>query len=214
MIKIEITDPHLMPQAALIELAAYLMKVAGAELRKRPVDPIPAPSEPIVVTKQYVDNLIAAAPEPIPVVAEQKISEDEIDAPLPPLDAVEPTTGDDDVDISGIRWDARIHTRTRSKTFDGRWKIQRGIPQSVIDTVLGSSTQDAPVMVTPPDDPIADEIDYPELMRKITQAVGAGKLTHVQIANILKEVGAPPLPTLGARPDLIPRIAAIIDNFI
>lgn len=203
MIKIEITDPHLMPQAALIELAAYLMKVAGAELRKRPVEPVPTP----IVAAEPAKDVI----EPTPSI---DVVPDEIDAPLPPLDAVEPITGDDDIDISGIRWDARIHTRTRSKTFDGRWKIQRGIPQSVIDTVLGAGTQDAPVMVTPPDDPIADEIDYPELMRKITQAVGAGKLTHVQVANILKEVGAPPLPTLGARPDLIPRIAAIIDNFI
>lgn len=206
MIKIEITDPHLMPQGTLIELAAYLMKVAGAELRRRPTEPAPITEPTVPMT----------GVDPIPPAPEQEMDmtpapHDEIDAPLPPLDAVQPVSDDEDVDIAGVRWDARIHTRTRSKTFDGRWKIQRGISQKVVDTVLGSTM---PVMVIPPDDPIADEIDYPGLMRKITQAVGAGKLTHVQVASILKEVGAPPLPTLGARPDLIPRISAIIDNFI
>lgn len=210
MIKIEITDPHLMPQAALIELAAYLMKVAGAELRKRPTPVVEVPVTETVAVEDVGTTPNTQLSTPIPCDLDTGASPPpEIDAPLPPsLDNTE-------LDVAGVPWDIRIHTRTRSKTFDGQWKIQRGLSQGYVDSILKLlKGKTVPVMITPPEDPIADEIDYPALMRKVTQAVGAGKLTHVQVANILKEIGAPPLPSLGARPDLIPQVAAIIDNFI
>lgn len=197
-IKIEITDPQLLPQTTLIQISKFLMGLAGAEIREAPmvVNPVLAELTPVedLVTQEYADT----------------VSEE------------------DTHDALGIRWNSKVHTRTRSKNEDGSWKVQRGLTQDFIERTLGTAPvptlQGTPVaslpdptsipwsnqggipITTPMPDPMEPGIDYPLLMLKVTDAVRSGSITHPEIAEILMSLGAPPLALLGTRPDLVPEV--------
>jgi len=50
----------------------------------------------------------------------------------PPTTQVTDINTDTDTDSAGIKWDERIHARTKSKTADGKWKRKRNADTKLI----------------------------------------------------------------------------------
>lgn len=138
-----------------------------------------------------------------------------------------------DVDSDGLPWDARIHASSKAilaKTQ--QWKKKRGVEAEFVAEVeaelraamavptpppVTTSAPTLPPVTTPvPTPPLvttpastAAQPDsgittLPELMKAAT---GAGKTPEEMIAAANK-VGLASVPLLGARPDLIPTVAA------
>jgi hypothetical protein len=144
--------------------------------------------------------------------------------PPPPLAAevfkkpmgliVPPPPKNIEYDAEGQPWDYRIHTRTKAKTTDGRWKLSRGVDPAI---VAGVRAETAKVLEIPPileADPTAPVLTFGELTMKITNAIRERKLNQVKLNSVLNAFGIPSLPLLGARPDLFGTVAAKIDEVI
>jgi hypothetical protein len=83
-------------------------------------------------------------------------------ADLPPPPPPAPSTGDynnDGVDSAGIVWSAALHTSTKSKTIDGKWKPRKPRdgtpppPPPSVPPVTSAVTSTAPVALVPPPPP-------------------------------------------------------------
>lgn len=70
-----------------------------------------------------------------------------------------------ELDSAGVKWDARIHSESRSTNKDGTWRQKRGVDQALVGQILaeqqagGSDAPEIPKDETPP--PVEDEA--PEL---------------------------------------------------
>lgn len=262
MLKIEITDPHTLPKQTLIDVATLLMKMGGVELLPNPnmnvrvVQPVagaPIPLPPAILPAlaqahaNHSQNVIPSAPveeeAPAPMVNPFagnsfdpntiKTPSGEISAPIPPPYKAPAPKSNVETDCNGLPWDARIHSRTKSKTVDGAWKLQRGIDMKTVGDVTkelesvmaipapaAHRAPAAPAIPRPPiTQPAADPIEEPKetfttLMNKITDLVSKGKLNQAQVVKACQSAGVPSLPLVGTRPDLIPQISANIDLLI
>ncbi len=148
-----------------------------------------------------------------------------------------------EIDADGLPWDSRIHTRTKSKTASGRWKIQRGMggsvvkkieeelraaqgipspePQPAPPVVLTPAPQPAPTpppleaAPTPPPFPTLEKaFDFADLMTIVTSGITAGRLTREQVVEVLTPYGIPSLPVVATRPDLIPAVIIALKGVI
>ena len=118
-----------------------------------------------------------------------------------------------ELDVNGLPWDARIHSRTKSKNANGTWKLQRGVDLKKVDEIsqtLKATIDLPPVDTTAP----AEGMDFGGLMKKITGLIQQGKLDKAKVAEAVKSVGIPSLPLLPTRPDLIPAVSLYIDNLV
>lgn len=64
-----------------------------------------------------------------------------------------------DIDVDGLPWDARIHSSTRVKNADGRWRARRGVDDTVFDSVvaeLRAVMGNAPTPAAPVSGPAVD----------------------------------------------------------
>lgn len=156
MLKIIITDVHLMPPDVLKETGTYLLRLAGctspdAQMMWSPLTgntQSAVNSVPSVFPVPTIDSpdTLPDANNPCPEVPYMPLSTAE-----ETLEHVSTETIGIERDINGLPWDARIHTRTRSKTIDGIWKLQRGINLNTVDTVMKEIKQ---VMALPPGKPV------------------------------------------------------------
>lgn len=249
MLKIELTDPHTLPTQTLIETATYLMKLAGIELLPKPKELSLAaisPPEPDTVHKSYMelrnsdfseDSRSTTVSELPPQTHNPFAKQPVIDTPPAPVFQ----KSNIEIDCNGLPWDGRIHSRTKTKTTDGAWKLARGvdmkkvgevtreleaimaIPAPVDSASVNSRLAEippAPVVPRPPvTQPSADPIQplvetFTTLMNKITELVTAGRLNQAQVVKACQSAGIPSLPLVGTRPDLIPQISANIDLLV
>lgn len=146
-----------------------------------------------------------------------------------------------DLDVKGLPWDSRIHSREKTKLSSGAWKYKRGVPEKVVADVESelrnlmaipaSGTMAPPppldhvtAVTAPPSTPVippppvttAPTVNpssepFPALMTKVASAIAARKLNQSQVIAIVNGQGVPSLPGLIQRPDLIPNIEAAID---
>lgn len=142
-----------------------------------------------------------------------------------------------ELDSKGFPWDGRIHAESKAKVTDGTWRKRRGLDASILakvevelKTVMAAPTptQDAPSppteemppvmasLVHTPDAPSAtDPRDmYVKLIGRSSAAMNAGKITQDEIAAICNKYGAPSLPMVVNRLDLLPQIVADVDALI
>lgn len=146
-----------------------------------------------------------------------------------------------ELDAAGLPWDNRIHSRTKAKTSDGKWRYRRGSTDAEINQIENDlrkimaipSAAPAPVapvppapvvpagiMPTPPPQfadaliPTSPEIDFPYFMDKVGHWVHTKKLTQVEVLELLKGHGIPNIPSLATRVDLIPQIIVELDKLI
>jgi hypothetical protein len=117
------------PPAAVLDTAKIF---GGAAAPANP--PVPAPS-----------TAAAVAPPTAPAVATSTIPQPP-SAPSPsaaptapvaaaPAAPAAPSTPAPAVDSAGLPWDARIHSRTKTTTQDGRWRQKRDTPPALVAQV-------------------------------------------------------------------------------
>ena len=225
MIRLEIVNPHLQSKEAIFKTAKYLMGMVGLPMstdialltdrnpeEARQDAPLaelePAPREE---PSNPLENLKKTKAGEFPGYVAEKPQEN-TDTPL-------------ELDANGFPWDERIHSRTRSKTTDGKWRYQRGVTDDTIRTIealLTPLTQkvNAPIPTPPayiPPAPIAPlvdvmapvkevEPDFQALMNLITAGIKEGKISHPEILKTVQEFGVANFPVVATRPDLIPAI--------
>ncbi len=160
--------------------------------------------------------------------------------PPPPVEAaavVPPPPPVDGCDSDGLPWDGRIHSSSRAKLADGRWRQRRNTDPSIVTEVTAElraalSAPPAPAAIVPPppvsavlpfpfppiEEPAATSapaavppppaaMTFPEFMRAIT----AARLAPGVVLEACKAVGMPSIPALSQRPDLIPTVAAALE---
>ena len=154
----------------------------------------------------------------------------EVAAVVPPPPPVEVAAGNRDSD--GLPWDGRIHSSSRAKLADGRWRQRRNTDPSIVTEVTAElraalSAPPAPAAIVPPppvsavlpfpfppiEEPAAvppppppAAMTFPEFMRAIT----AARLAPGVVLEACKAAGMPSIPALNQRPDLIPSVAAAL----
>lgn len=174
-------------------------------------------------------------PTPPPVIAPSVATPDSSAAPVAPH-----TASPVEVDNRGLPWDARIHSRERTKLQNGQWKNKRGTDPELVKQVeaelagvMSSAPVSAPVVivapppspatsanvaspsnVTPPPAPSNVMLDFPSIMRKITTAVTGKIMTATQAAELAQRYGVTSPALLINRPDLFPAIDAELDIII
>jgi len=143
-----------------------------------------------------------------------------------------------EVDSKGIPWDARIHSSSKAKVADGSWKYRRGVSDEEVKRVekeLRGDSMDAAALFTAP---AATEVkaggavsgiapppplgvsepdlrkEFAQLMIRVAQAKGAGKITAEEVTAALADHAVPSLPMLSTKLDLVPSVAAAIDALI
>lgn len=121
-----------------------------------------------------------------------------------------------DLDLDGLPWDARIHARTKTKTADGRWKLARGTNRAEAKKVEKELHKVMSIPTPPPPNiPMPPAIEtFPTLMKKLTAAVAAGKITNSTILSVINQFEIPSIPLIATRPDLVPAISKAIDERI
>lgn len=189
------------------------------------------PFEPALVPP--ANNPFAKPPAPVADHIVQTVKAPSIPVPppiapaLPPIPQVAPTDPTKvpstvpatDADAAGLPWDARIHSRTKSKNIDGTWKLMRGVNPATVKAVKDELQQrtaspaiytghvpGTPVVVPgipPAPVSVATVADFPSLMTKATQSIEAGLITPDRILQIVKEMGLNSLAAVATRPELI-----------
>jgi len=177
MLKIEITDPHLMNKDDLIKTAQFLFNLAGHAVLEEntvkairnlpnvlPKAPNVAPEVPDMMLKApstppQTDSNIApraynpfaeksALGAPVPQNCSVQIDATKMPMPKPIAETYAPSV---ELDSTGMAWDGRIHARTKSKNADGTWRLMRGIdPQKVKDVTQEISSTKENAMPVPP----------------------------------------------------------------
>ena len=146
--------------------------------------------ESIADTLAPVTPATVAPPPPVTVAPTPPVTV----APTPPVTA--------DTDSTGIVWDARIHTRTRSKDGNGVWRKRRGVDATavaVVEQEIRSTPESAAAVTT-----------FPELMGIITKT----GLDSNTINEIIASAGGGSLPELGANPEKIPQMAEVFQAYV
>lgn len=214
-IEIKIIDPHSETPERLKFLADFLTSINSAV--KKPLSMF---TEEELKPIGYSDY---GAPEINP--KEIFARKPQIDTVVPPAMVVSSRHANTELDSAGNAWDAKIHSRTKSKRHDGTWKLQRGLDvRTLVDASPISPSPRKPSlpnvplpppMISPP--PTAEVIageTFATVMNKIVTANTAGKLTKLQVTEILNKFGVASLPLLGARPEVLADVSAEIDKVV
>jgi hypothetical protein len=183
-----------------------------------PPPPLAVPEPPVAAV---VPPPPLAAPEP-PVAAV---------VPPPPLAAPEALVPPPPVefDVTGLAWDPRIHTGTRTRNADGRWRQRRGVEDpafvAAVETELRerypappeSAAPPVPASAAPPESaapPVpasASAVTFADLLSRLASLVEAGKVSREEIEASVTSLGAPTLLAIAGMPELIPQACAALD---
>ncbi len=124
---------------------------------------------------------------------------------------VELTSSSPELDSAGDPWDARIHSSKKTKTADGRWKLMRGADPAMVSKLRASEVETTPLQAAPPPPPQRDAAQdthkYNDLVNKIAALTLSGKLSHMQVLEILRSEQLENLPALAAHPELIDTVS-------
>jgi hypothetical protein len=122
-----------------------------------------------------------------------------------------------ELDSEGKPWNPDIHSRTKSKGSDGRWKLKRGLtppvnaaPQPPAPPVPPAAVPPAPVL----QQAINNAEAFNHLMQRISARVVAKQLTHDQVAQIVNNVGVESIIALKDRTDLIPAVRIALETIV
>ncbi len=191
------------------------------------VPPPPTVEAAAVVPPPPTVEAAAVVPPPPPVEAAAVVP------PPPTVEAaavVPPPPTVDGCDSDGLPWDGRIHSSSKARLADGRWRQRRNTDPAIVNAVTAElraalsapaaavvppAPLPAPVATVFPFPPIEEPaavppppatMSFPEFMRAIT----AARLAPGVVLEACKAVGMPSIPALNQRPDLIPSVAAAL----
>lgn len=156
MIKIYVKDVGSLTAREATALGLMFMNLAGHTLEAAPEKPSLVPGVPDMILasmsepkQEYVCPPISDMPLFFTEPTEEPLIED---AASPEVSS--DSDSDSQYDSDGIRWDARIHAKNKSKTAGGIWKLGRNLPPHLIKAVMkelkSSANPTSPVIAPPP----------------------------------------------------------------
>lgn len=206
-ITITINDAENLNKETLVLTAEYLMNLA--ENRTTPkvkCELNNIPYVPAFNCEEVDRNPEMVLTEPAPPVASEVSSK---------FETLKPENFD--LDIDGKPWDELIHSRTKSKTADGRWKLKRGIEVKTAPLPPVAPFVAPPSVPVPPVvslvAPVTPTLTFPAIMARITSAISTNSLSRDRVLGMIKEVGLVEIPQL-AEPQnaaLLPAINNLLD---
>lgn len=217
-IRIEITDPHLLPSQALHKLAIYLFANVHPAIEFKQPDPIaiipPEGNLEIKNNGDIVNPFLKAGA--MGGAKAENVGRGEMSK----------VTGfvSPELDSAGFPWDERINAKNKSKKADGTWRGGRGANPSKIKKVqnelraAGFSTTIQPEVNTSaaapaPSVPKAEEDNFfNDFMSRLLELSKADKLNPGKVIAAVQSVGLKETLDLSQRPDLIPQVLAIIER--
>jgi hypothetical protein len=120
----------------------------------------PAPSIAAVVPSETAPA--AATVTSVPTVPSVPVPSTENAAPAPSVPAAPSTPAPSvELDVRGLPWDPRIHSRTKSKLANGQWKNARGIDAALVtqvETELANLMKIPAAPVQVPEPPLAPAV--------------------------------------------------------
>lgn len=148
-----------------------------------------------------------------------------------------------ELDVNGLPWDARIHSREKTKIVAGSWKYKRGVPENTVKAVEAELRQlmqlpaaqtaplptvaaivpppptativpPPPASTAPPANPSNPLESFVKLMTKFSSAIAEGKITLQRVTEIVNAHGIASIGLMSSRLDLIPQVEAEIDATI
>lgn len=153
---------RLQEAGSALQVADFRMDPEGKLVPKPDIDP-PAQPTPAEV---FATSTAAVVPSQTALeVTAETTSTETPTAPVPPAPTSEPPVAPaaphmaspaeaDERDTEGLHWDARIHSRTKSKIANGTWKLMRGVDSALVDQVkreqLGTVTPATGTTPLPP----------------------------------------------------------------
>lgn len=98
-------------------------------------DPTPAKIIPVAPKAHVFIPPAPVVPEVSTVTVDSDVPTPTNIAPIVPAVPEVATTSGAEVDVAGMAWDTRIHSRGKSKNVDGTWRRKRGISEELIKQV-------------------------------------------------------------------------------
>lgn len=180
----------------------------------------------VIVAIHNVFGVAAPVAKVKPVVTAVQVAADE-----------DAASNDDDngvLDVDGLPWDERIHSTSKAKTKEGKWRIRKNLDKDMLKTVTaqlkGTMQATAPVQIThsepAPATPAAPAVpdftpvvDSPFVQFATFIAENSapnGPLSPEWVQQCLTNYGVPggDLQNLAHRPDLIPVIHSAIKSSV
>jgi hypothetical protein len=209
-------DP-LDPAVAFAKLGAVVRSTADAEAS--PTAPVDTPAITSIPTPPNV---------PSPPVA---LPQNTVAPAVPPTDS---PAANVELDVRGLPWDARIHSRTKSKLANGEWKVARNTDPALVTQVenelkalaMVPNDNTAPIITSVPTPPPAvnnatvptppqpGALTLPDFMRKVSELITAGRLPQNEFIAILNAQGLASTTDIMPNQDKLPAINAAVDAFI
>lgn len=130
--------------------------------------------------------------------------------PIPPPVALQPT--EVVVDKSGIPWDERIHSAGKTMLASGLFRMKKcpgNMTKDAWEVYIAEVKEDLKKLMgvpTPPPPPEGAILT----LSALTEAILKAKKTPVDVQTVCSSMGLNGFPELGARPDLIPDVAAAL----
>lgn len=214
MITITIQDAANESPEALRTTATYLLQLA------KDTDPAIEPNlkSPLTEWQTVPDARMSRGPCPEDLTFEEPSLEKTPEEIFKQVAPAVPSVRSVELDSKGIPWDARIHSRNKTRILTGEWKLSRGVDPNLVAKVT-QELQNLMTMPFPlkgagvPLPPIVQpEITYDGLILKITNLINEGALTIDRVNAIFAGCGIVDIPSAANRPDLLPMLSNAIDR--
>lgn len=237
MIKIEITDPHLLNDEILTKTANYLLSFVKQNSGQIiiPLDVLtPGQSftfernaDSINTIKEFDESLASYENKPVDHIKD--FSPEGMPGTYDTPEGIKKYNNSGiEIDNNGIPWDSRIHAKSKTKNTDGNWKLARGIDISLVDTVVNELLGKIPVVPSPPPlekSSISPEIpksmednfeqqSFDHFVSKLTQYLREGKTTRREVNQACETVGLENFTELQHVPELIPQVLKKLEEII
>lgn len=131
-----------------------------------------------------------------------------------------PIEDNEELDSTGMPWDASIHSRKKTKTVNGTWRMLRNADPIKVTQVKGTTLIEEELIPAPPSftkktlkNP-EDKTAFMNFMSKITEAVKNKKLTHKQIAEAVNIAGVSSVADVACNLEALPMIMMLLDRML
>lgn len=239
MIKIEITDPHLLDDTILTKTAEYLLSFTKEEIKIIGVDK--GCGDKTVLwdhLKNKIDRKEIYLENSKTVETDEKYQNKSVDPikdfkPVGTPGTYETPEGTkkynkngDEIDNNGIPWDSRIHAKSKTKNADGNWKLARGVEIAEVDRVVNELLQKPTVVPPVPTAPIInseipksmmdkfEQQNFDYFVSRLTEYLREGKTTRMEVNNACETVGLENFTELQHVPELIPQVLKKLEEII
>ena len=241
MIKIEITDPHLMDKRTLRNIGVFLFAMAGDTIGLPPDETDATPRNGFTqnLTPEILDNVtesINLENAIVETITDAMHRPDELNETKQTIDGrrgikithVEPGVDIEeelihvpaervyipgngvDRDTDGAEWNSDLHSRTKTKTVDGRWKKKKvfgdkspPVPSASLAAVFEPTTPPRAPIAPPPPPSLPGKPTFGQLIIKATSAVRSNKISQKDLNDAVKSLGVVSLPMLSGHDDKI-----------